>query len=139
MKSSCRVLALALAAVALREPPVAGDLVAVERAYLVAAAVRVALKLWLQEDPSPEPLLACFMDLVTRPNGAPGFDGRTFRIHATAYSEVHAVAGVEGVVGVFSAYAKVPQGPDGAKAREAARSAWLNARRAADELFERQG
>lgn len=132
-------LALALATLALGEPEAVGDLVTTERRYLVAAAVRVAIMLRLEEEPDLEPVLARFMDLVTRPNGAPGFDGRTFRIHATAYSEVHAVAGVEGVVGVFSAYAKVPQGPDGAKAREAARSAWLNARRAADELFERQG
>lgn len=132
-------LALALATLALGDPETARDPAATERRYLVAAAVRVALMLRLEETPELEPVLTRFMDLVTRPSGAPGFDGRTFRIHATAYSEVHSVAGVDGVVGVFSTYAKVLAGPDGAKAREAARAGWEAARRAADELLEARG
>lgn len=132
-------LALALATVALGEPEAARDPVATERRYLVAAAVRLALLLRLEEAPDLEPVLARFLELVTRPNGVAGFDGRTFRIHATGYSEVHSVTGVDGVVGVFGTYAKVPPGPEGARAREAARTAWLAARRAADELFDAQG
>ena len=133
-------LALALATLALvGDPETAPDPAATERRYLVAAAVRVALMLRLEQEPDLEPVLARFMDLVTRPNGAPGFDGRTFRIHATAYSEVHSVAGVDGVVGVFGTYARLPAGPAGEPARAAARAAWLTARKGADALLDAQG
>lgn len=132
-------LALALATLALGAPEAVSDAVAVERTYLTAAAVRLALRLRLEEEPDLEPVLARFMELLTRPNGVPGFDGRTFRIHATGYSEVHAVAGVDGVVGVFLTYAELPLGPSGDPARSSARAAWLAARQAADALLDARG